>query len=291
VFAILGWLVACVLAIAAFAAHGGRRRLRARRSWPALLGLLGALALAAFVGMRAGSQRHRQLYEGSGPIVQADAADTPEPIARALRSNVMIVCVESGLCGRACLGSGVIVGFEGNTALILTNRHVVDPAYGDEVARWGIQGPPRLTVLPYGQGPAEAKVRWIHPDNLDMALVECPLDSTEGLVVARWRLPAQAPVGMAVFAIGNPIGLGWTYTHGTVSAHRSIEGCQTIQTDTAINPGNSGGGLYDTDGTLLGLNTWGVNKSVAEGLNFAILIETASDVLKPLTAVAGAAQP
>jgi serine protease Do len=61
-------------------------------------------------------------------------------------------------------------------------------------------------------------------------------------------------------AFGNPFGLNFTVTRGTVSAlGRSqfrIEPLQDfIQTDAAINPGNSGGALVDVKGQLVGINT------------------------------------
>src|SRR5438094_919121 len=55
-------------------------------------------------------------------------------------------------------------------------------------------------------------------------------------------------VGDTVMAFGNPFGLNFTVTRGTVSAlgrsQFKIEPLQDfIQTDAAINPGNSGGAL------------------------------------------------
>ena len=43
-----------------------------------------------------------------------------------------------------------------------------------------------------------------------------------------------------------------------------------IQTTAPINAGNSGGGLYDSDGALIGINTWTEDKQTSEGLGFAI---------------------
>jgi serine protease Do len=66
--------------------------------------------------------------------------------------------------------------------------------------------------------------------------------------------------GDTVMAFGNPFGLNFTVTRGTVSAlGRSqfrIEPLQDfIQTDAAINPGNSGGALVDVRGQMVGINT------------------------------------
>src|SRR6202023_4117141 len=67
-------------------------------------------------------------------------------------------------------------------------------------------------------------------------------------------------VGDTVMAFGNPFGLNFTVTRGTVSAlgrsQGRIEAVQDfIQTDAAINPGNSGGALVDIRGEMMGVNT------------------------------------
>lgn len=58
-----------------------------------------------------------------------------------------------------------------------------------------------------------------------------------------------------------------------------------IQTDASINRGNSGGALINSVGELIGINTLSIGKTageIAEGLNFAIPIELANDVMKKL---------
>jgi hypothetical protein len=94
-------------------------------------------------------------------------------------------------------------------------------------------------------------------------------------------------VGDRVFAVGQPLGLGWTISAGIVSAKRNVRDLyklflppiyyeifeptcdyNIVQTDTQINSGNSGGGLFDTKGNLIGINTWKIAGS--EGISFAI---------------------
>ncbi len=75
-----------------------------------------------------------------------------------------------------------------------------------------------------------------------------------------------------VIAIGSPIGYQSTVTTGIISAIRKNRELTYIQTDTAINPGNSGGPLLNMRGEVIGMNTSGIDKKIAEGMNFAISI-------------------
>lgn len=88
---------------------------------------------------------------------------------------------------------------------------------------------------------------------------------------------SEASIGTEVLAIGTPEGLDWSVSKGIVSAIRKLAHRVLIQTDTAINRGNSGGPLISLkSGKVLGVNTLGVRKDIAEGLNFAV---SAQDIL------------
>ena len=94
---------------------------------------------------------------------------------------------------------------------------------------------------------------------------------------------ASYPVpGEEVIALGSPRGLSNTITRGIVSAFRrsgsfsegfATTGASLIQTDAAINPGNSGGPLVNSNGEVIGINTFAKTSSGgSQGLNFAISI-------------------
>jgi serine protease DegS len=166
------------------------------------------------------------------------------------------------------LGSGVIVDSEGHIA---TNNHVIENA--DQV--WVQLADRRV---------AEAKVVGRDPDS-DLALLKIGLAH---LPVMPFGHSDRLQVGDVVLAIGNPLGLSQTVTHGIVSATgRGQLGLATfenfIQTDAAINPGNSGGALINTRGELVAINTAIVAKNTgAEGIGFAIPVNMVRGVIHDL---------
>lgn len=191
-------------------------------------------------------------------------------IARAMRANVLVESSLS-LIGQA-IGSGVIVSKKASETLIVTNRHVVDAEFRDRESSSELPGT-KLTVRAIGQLPVAGRVVWVAPDGIDIAVISAPLHSSDAQSAA-WREDLHPAMGDEVFSIGNPQGLGWSHTKGTVSQLRTrqygLRQVTMIQTDTAINQGNSGGGLYDEAGNLIGINTWTNDKRMSEGLSFAI---------------------
>lgn len=205
-------------------------------------------------------------------------------IGRAMRANVLIQ--GRRLLG-GTLGSGVILTLGGGKALILTNRHVVDPNFSAELPAGGEgrAGDTPLDVTLVDQNVRSGRVVWLAPAGIDLALVEITRPTDEARA-ARWDPGRRPPrVGESVFAIGNPLGLGWTHTQGAVSQLRVHETggrrVPVIQTQAVLNAGNSGGGLYDSDGYLVGINTWAEDKRVSEGLGFAISLETLKSLRPP----------
>lgn len=100
--------------------------------------------------------------------------------------------------------------------------------------------------------------------------------------------------GESVIAIGSPLGdFKNTVTVGVVSATgrfidtgRGYQIENLIQTDAAINQGNSGGPLVNLAGEVIGVNTLVVRESptgsVAEGLGFAVPVDTAHAVAQQI---------
>ncbi|MDC0831888.1 trypsin-like peptidase domain-containing protein [Geitlerinema sp. CS-897] len=174
-------------------------------------------------------------------------------------------------------GSGFILSSNGR---IVTNAHVVEGAnVVDVTLRDGrtfegkVLGTDALTDIAAIQ---------IEAQNLPTA----PLGSSANLVAGQWAI-----------AIGNPLGLDNTVTVGIISATGrssaqvgiSDKRVRFIQTDAAINPGNSGGPLLNDRGDVIGINT--AIRANAQGLGFAIPIETAQRVAAQLFDLGRAEHP
>jgi serine protease Do len=166
------------------------------------------------------------------------------------------------------VGSGVIIDEKG---YILTNNHVIDDAE-------------RLKVtLPDGKM-LRGKVVG-SDETTDLAVLK--VESQQSLPATELGNSDNLKTGQIVIAIGNPFGLtgGPTVSAGIVSSlNRSIQTrsgvLELIQTDAAINPGNSGGPLVNTKGEVIAINT--ANMPYAQGIGFAVPINTAKSILKEL---------
>jgi S1-C subfamily serine protease len=170
-------------------------------------------------------------------------------------------------------GSGFILTADGR---ILTNAHVID---GTDTVKVTLKDGRTFQGKVVGTD-SVTDVAVIKIDALRLPTVR--LGKSEDLNPGQWAI-----------AIGNPLGLDNTVTAGIISAtNRSgyevgdpnfqDKRVNFIQTDAAINPGNSGGPLLNDRGEVIGINT--VIRADAQGLGFAIPIQTAERVVKQLFA-------
>lgn len=181
------------------------------------------------------------------------------------------------------IGTGFIINPEG---YIITNEHVINNATEVTVTVIGFDEPFKATVV--GKD-----------FNLDLAVLK--IDSSKKLPYIELGNSDEMRVGDWVIAIGNPYRLDHTVTVGVISAKGrpvTIPDQSTgkqrvykdlIQTDAAINPGNSGGPLISLDGKVIGINT-AVNAQ-AQGIGFAIPINTAKEVLDELITTGSVTRP
>ncbi|MGK7958011.1 MAG: HhoA/HhoB/HtrA family serine endopeptidase [Crocosphaera sp.] len=174
-------------------------------------------------------------------------------------------------------GSGFILTPDGQ---LLTNAHVVDGT--DKVKVTLNDGQIYQGTVIGTDTMTDVAVVKIEAENLPTV----DIGSAEQLNPGEWAI-----------AIGNPLGLDNTVTVGIISAlgRSSSEvgvpdkRVRFIQTDAAINPGNSGGPLLNAQGQVIGINT--AIRADAQGLGFAIPIETAQRVANQLLTTGKAAHP
>ena len=153
------------------------------------------------------------------------------------------------------LQGGLGTGFYVRDELIMTNAHVV----GDK----------KYMTIRNKEG--ESFIGQVLKKDLgsDLAVLTTklsgkPLELKPGCKIKR---------GEDVTTIGHPKGFEYSLTKGIVSSVRSmhlIPGASRvryIQIDAPLNPGNSGGPLMDSNGYVIGVNTWGYE---GNSLNFSI---------------------
>lgn len=191
-----------------------------------------------------------------------------------------IVGIKSLVSNGYAVGSGVAIREGG---YILTNHHVVSGTRG-------------ITLYFADKSTAGATLIWqdesidlaVIKSNKDMPYLECETNDIK--------------VGQDVIAIGTPLSLAFqnSVTKGIVSAlDRTLEisnqdGSKSymqnlIQHDASINPGNSGGPLINSSGKVIGINT--LKATDAEGIGFAIPIETGESIVSRLSTNNGYSAP
>jgi serine protease Do len=171
-------------------------------------------------------------------------------------------------------GTGFVVTADG---LIATNKHVAN-----------VDGA-KYTVITQDGKKYDAEVLAKDSAN-DFAILKI---DAKNLPVVEYGDSDSLDIGQRVIAIGNALGeFQNSVTVGVLSGEeRTIEASDStgtgteeleglLQTDAAINEGNSGGPLVNTKGQVIGINTATASKSEAEGIGFAIPINSLKTALE-----------
>ncbi len=168
-------------------------------------------------------------------------------------------------------GSGVIISSDG---YIVTNKHVVGTSTS-------------FTVVFSDNTSEEATV--VGTDSLtDIAVLKV---NRTGLTPIEFGSSDNLSVGQKIYTIGNPYGYSWSFTDGMISGLERMVSTSSsssvipnmIQTNALVNPGNSGGPLLSSSGEMIGLisSIYSTSGS-AEGISFALPVETVSDIASSL---------
>jgi S1-C subfamily serine protease len=237
-------------------------------------------------------------------IINVAKKDTPG-VVQITNEQVQLGSLGSSRAVPTGVGTGIVIDTKGD---VLTNDHVV-------------RGAQKLVVA-LADGSKEYPATLVGADShTDLAVVKVSGAQLTPLALGD---SSTLAVGQWVVAIGNALALpgGPTVTAGVVSAlGRTVQEppIQTgnapagapgaaqsttsgpylfdvIQTSAPINPGNSGGPLVDLSGDVVGINTLaavqtGPNGPQAQGIGFAIAINTARKIASTLIAQGHVAYP
>ncbi|HKL80525.1 MAG TPA: trypsin-like peptidase domain-containing protein [Mobilitalea sp.] len=175
-------------------------------------------------------------------------------------------------------GSGIIIGQNDDSILVLTNNHV-------------IQGAETVEIVFFDETTADAVIKGSEA-NADLAVLQIDMkdlskETLTNIKVANLGDSMKVKAGEMAIAIGNALGYGQSVTVGYISAldrEIIVDGVKMnlLQTDAAINPGNSGGALINTAGEVIGMNSVKYASAQVEGMGYAIPITDAIPIINQL---------
>jgi serine protease Do len=177
-------------------------------------------------------------------------------------------------------GSGIVLSDDG---FIVTNAHVVQGARRIQVRLSVARNRSRTPTFEPEVKLLDAKLIGLDRE-MDVAVIKIDRTGLAHLPLGNSDAVRQ---GELVMAFGTPRGLEGSVSMGIVSSTaRELhpdDFLAYIQTDAPINPGNSGGPLIDSQGRVVGINTFILSQSGgSEGLGFAIPSNMVSTIYSQL---------
>lgn len=214
-------------------------------------------------------------------------------VGQALCSTVAVECkfreyVSNPLYGNladvSSAGAGVVYAMDENSLLIATVYHAVyDGNSAGEEAIPHISDDIEISFYAASERYGAEFVAGSMEDDLALLRVSLTKEQSDTLKARGVRAAKFSPVwtdpGTRVYSVGNPKGEGISVTQGICSKDleyidiNAVDGSGKLamlvmRHDCATNPGNSGGGLYDGNGTLVGIVN--ATKDSADGMAYAI---------------------
>lgn len=178
------------------------------------------------------------------PAAPAPMSSVAESIYAAAKPRLLQIRTLVDTADRqSSIGSGMQVSADG---LALTNYHVVSQ---------------------YALEPKTYRLEYAAPDGSRGPLVLQAIDVVNDLAVVRLDKPAASffefdsraiagtmPKGERLFAMGNPLDLGFTIVEGTYNGLVDYSYNERIHFSGALNPGMSGGPTVTAEGRIAGIN-------------------------------------
>ena len=160
-------------------------------------------------------------------------------------------------------GSGVIISKSG---YIITNHHVINDADDIEVE----------FILNDEVQKFNAEIVQVDKTN-DLAILKIFDMNFDGVDELPYNFKTRSSdVGTKVYAFGYPMALSimgkeMKVTDGMISSKTGFDGnITTYQITAPIQGGNSGGPLFDEKGNLIGINSSGIRKDIADNVAYSI---------------------
>jgi hypothetical protein len=180
----------------------------------------------------------------AGPVPAAPVSAAAEGIYAATRPSLLQIRTLVEAAGRqSSIGSGFLVSSDG---LAITNYHVVSQ---------------------YALEPKTYRLEFARPDGAQGALTLLAIDIANDLAVVKLAgadLPhlefdptavaGDLPRGERVYAMGNPLDLGFTIVEGTYNGLVERSYNERVHFTGAINPGMSGGPAVNGGDKVVGIN-------------------------------------
>ncbi|MEP7260311.1 MAG: serine protease [Usitatibacter sp.] len=203
-----------------------------------------SLLLAGLLTAGAATSQQPPAAPKAPEIQQQPLSTTAERVYDHAKPRIVQIRTLLQSAGRqTSIGSGFLVSADG---LAITNYHVVsrfalDPkTYRLEyLAPDGAKGPLKLLAIDVGHDLAVVKV-----ERADLPFFEFDPRALDGML----------PKGERIYAMGNPLDLGFTIVEGTFNGLVDKSYDERIHFSGAINPGMSGGPVTASDGRVVGVN-------------------------------------
>ena len=191
-----------------------------------------------------------------------------EGIYAATRPSLLQIRTLVEAAGRqSSIGSGFLVAADG---LAITNYHVVSQyalepkTYRLEFARPdGTQGPLTLLAIDIAN---------------DLAVVRLPGADLPHLAFDPVAVSGESPRGERVYAMGNPLDLGFTIVEGTYNGLVERSYTERVHFTGAINPGMSGGPAVTDGDKVVGINV--AKRLDGELVSFLVPVRHAAALLE-----------
>ena len=168
---------------------------------------------------------------------QNDGARTLFADNKAAILQIRIIDLTSG--SKSAIGSGFVVN---NSGLIATNYHVVQMAASE---------PDQYRIEYLSADGATNSLSLVDVDVInDLALVKADTEMLSVLPLAA----DEPPIGVPVYALGNPLDLGLTVVPGTYNGINRTGYHPRVHFTGSLNPGMSGGPTLNTAGQVVGIN-------------------------------------